>query len=90
VRTHKPEIVEGSVQRQVLTHGVSFMIRCCGEHAVSVHIQNAGRFSPDEIRRVRDDYLQEVAEQHENLLAAEEAILGLDEPLSGYSGCCED
>ena len=55
-----------------------------------MHIQNAGRFSPDEIRRVRDDYLQEVAEQHENLLAAEEAILGLDETLSGYSGCCED
>jgi hypothetical protein len=48
------------------------MIRCCGEHTVSVHIQNIQRFTKDELARLHEDYLAEVAEAHEGVLAAEE------------------
>jgi hypothetical protein len=87
VRTHKPEIVEGSVQRQVLTHGVSFMIRCCGEHEVSVHIQNIQRFSKDDLARLHEDYLAEVAEAHEGVLTAEEYFASLSGVTKESCGC---
>jgi hypothetical protein len=87
VSQHNTEIVAGSVERRVESCGIAWKVRCCGEHEVSGHIQNAHLFSPDELHRIVSDHLEEVAEQHEGLLRAEEFVRNFaqDEP---YKGCC--
>jgi len=45
-------------------HGIVFVATCCGKYEKSGHIQAAGKFTPEELRRLRKDFMQEVAEQH--------------------------
>lgn len=68
---HQAKIVAGSVKNT--GHGIAFVMRCCeGEGAMesSVHIQQAGRYSPEELKRVLDDYLAEHAARHADHVAA--------------------
>jgi hypothetical protein len=44
---------------------------------MSFHVQNIHRFSKDELARLHEDYLAEVAEAHEGVLAAEEYFAAL-------------
>lgn len=68
---HQAIVVKESVRNT--GHGIAFTLRCCeGENAMesSVHLQNAGRYSQDELARVIGDYLEEHAQRHQDHLAA--------------------
>lgn len=62
---HETEIVAKSTKRSA-TGGVEFIIRCCGQHEHSVHIQNPGKYSVDELRRLKEDHQHRVADDHHN------------------------
>jgi len=66
---HQTFVVPGSVKSSAVG-GVEFVIRCCGKHEKSVHIQHPGRHSQDELLRIRDQHLLDVAQEHENHEAA--------------------
>ena len=63
-----------NVERHKATGGITFLLKCSGEHEHSVHIQHPGKFSRDELLRVIEDHKASVAEQHESHLRAEEFI----------------
>jgi hypothetical protein len=79
--------VAGSINRPADTGGIAWKTRCCGEHEASGHIQNVHRFSQEDLHRIVNDHLQEVAEEHEGILAAEE-FLNNFQPGEPYKGCC--
>jgi hypothetical protein len=83
--THEAFVVPGST-RQSPVGGVEFVVRCCGVYEKSVHIQQAGRFTLEELLRVRQQHLDEVAKEHANLAAAH-AFLAQDE--ASAKGTCE-
>lgn len=63
-----------NIERHKTTGGIVFVLKCCGEHEHSVHIQQPGKFSRDELSRMIEDHKVRVAEQHESHLRAEEFI----------------
>jgi hypothetical protein len=68
------EVTIHNVERHKATGGIAFVLRCCGEHEHSVHIQQPGRYSREELLRVIEDHKASVAEQHESHVVAEEFI----------------
>ena len=56
--------------------GIAFVVKCCGEHEHSVHIQSAHKFSKDKagLKRLYLQHQREVSEQHEAHLVAEEFV----------------
>lgn len=63
-----------NIERHKATGGITFLLNCCGEHEHSVHIQQPGKFSRDELLRMIEDHKTSVAEQHESHLRAEEFV----------------
>ena len=72
-RQHQAFVVPGSVKSSSVG-GVEFVVRCCGKHEKSVHIQHPGKHSQEELLRIRDQHLVEVAQEHENHEAAVEFL----------------
>ena len=62
------------VERHKATGGISFLLRCCGEHEHTVHIQQPGRYTREELARAIEDHKASVAQQHESHLVAEDFI----------------
>jgi hypothetical protein len=63
-----------NVERHKATGGIAFVLKCCGEHEHSVHIQQPGKFTQQELLRVIEDHKSNVAEQHESHIVAEDFI----------------
>jgi hypothetical protein len=76
-----------NIERHRTTGGVAFVLKCCGEHEHSVHIQQPGKYSSAELLRVIEDHKASVAEQHESHIVAEEFIRQLAGV--GVQGCKE-
>lgn len=70
---HRAVVVPGSVKSSAVG-GVEFVVRCCGTHEKSVHIQHPGKHSQEELLRIRDQHLLEIAQEHENHEAAVEFL----------------
>ncbi|HEV2992118.1 MAG TPA: hypothetical protein VG759_27020 [Candidatus Angelobacter sp.] len=66
-----------NIERHKTTGGIAFVLKCCGEHEHSVHIQQPGKFSRDELSRMIEDHKIRVAKQHESHLRAEEFVRAL-------------
>ena len=69
IKHHQAQIVPGSIKKSAVG-GVEFVVRCCGKHEKSVHIQHPGKHSQAELLRIRDEHLAEVAQEHANHDAA--------------------
>ena len=69
LKEHQAVVVPGSVKSSAVG-GVEFVVRCCGKHEKSVHIQHPGKHSQGELLRIRDEHLAEVAQEHANHEAA--------------------
>lgn len=69
---HETEV--HSVKRTA--QGIAFVVRCCGEHEKSVHIQNAHKFAKDlpALKREILRYQREVSEEHEAHLVVEQFV----------------
>ena len=77
-----------NIERHKTTGGIAFVLRCCGEHEHSVHIQQPGKYSREELLRVIEDHKAVVAEQHESHMVAEEFIRQLaGAPVQGCKDC---
>jgi|SRR5215469_7210283 len=70
---HQAVVVPGSVKSSSVG-GVEFIVRCCAKHEKSVHIQHPGKHSQEELLRIRDQHLLEIAQEHENHDAAVEFL----------------
>ena len=70
---HEAFVVPGSTKRSAVG-GVQFVVRCCGRHEKSVHIQQPGKHTQEELLRIRDQHLTEVAQEHANQEAAVEFL----------------
>jgi len=68
-KEHQAVVVPGSVRKSAVG-GVEFVVRCCNEHDKSVHIQHPGKYTQQELLRIRDQHLAEVAQEHANHEAA--------------------
>jgi hypothetical protein len=77
-----------NIERHKTTGGIAFVLRCCGEHEHSVHIQQPGKFSHDELLRMIEDHKTSVAKQHESHVVTEEFIRKLASAPVG-EGCKE-
>lgn len=73
LKDHKAVVVPGSVKSSTMG-GVEFVVRCCDKHEKSVHIQHPGKHSHEELLRIRDRHLVEVAQEHANHDAAVEFL----------------
>ena len=71
---HEAFIVPGSTKKSAVG-GVEFVVRCCGTHEKSVHIQHPGRYSQEELLRIRDQHLEEVAQEHALGLSMRQSVL---------------
>lgn len=67
-------VIIHNIERHKSTGGIALVLKCCGEHEHSIHIQQPGKFSRDELLRVIEDHKASVAAQHESHLRAEEFI----------------
>ena len=72
-KEHQAVVVPGSVRKSAVG-GVEFVVRCCNEHDKSVHIQHPGKYTQQELLRIRDQHLAEVAQEHANHEAAVEFL----------------
>src|ERR1700746_1233428 len=72
-RGHQAVVVPDSVKSSAVG-GVEFVVRCCGKHEKSVHIQHPGKHSQQELLRIRDQHLADVAQEHANHEAAVEFL----------------
>ena len=89
--THEPKIKPGSIQRNVKSGGIEFVMVCCGEFERTGHIQNLAAFADNEERKARIDMeLQEHAELHARELAAEEFLKQYSEPDVTDCPTCND
>ena len=70
---HEAFVVPGSTRRSAVG-GVQFVVRCCGRHEKSVHIQQPGKHTQEELLRIRDQHLMDVAQEHANQEAALEFL----------------
>jgi hypothetical protein len=66
---HQAFVVPGSTRNSAVG-GVEFVVRCCGTHERSVHIQHPGKHTQEELVRIRDQHLEEIAQEHANHEAA--------------------
>jgi len=82
---HVSEIVPGSTKLSAVG-GVEFIVRCCGVHEKSIHIQQPGKYTQAELARIRQDHLDEVAREHAN---NEAAIAFLAQNETSQKGSCE-
>lgn len=73
LKEHQSFVVPGSVKSSAVG-GVEFVVRCCGSHEKSVHIEHPGKHSQEELLRIRDQHLAEVAQEHANHEAAMEFL----------------
>jgi len=62
---HQALVVPGSIKSSAVG-GVEFIVRCCGKHEKSVHIQHPGKHTQEELLRIRDQHLLDVAQEHAN------------------------
>jgi hypothetical protein len=83
--THQAEIVPNSTKQSPIG-GVEYIVRCCGVHEKSVHIQQPGKYTQAELLRIRQDHLDEVAREHANNQAA---IAFLAQNETSQKGSCE-
>ena len=77
-----------NVERHKATGGISFVLRCCGEHEHTVHIQQPGRYTREELARAIEDHKASVAEQHESHIMAEKFICELADAPAGECKEC--
>ncbi|HKD14807.1 MAG TPA: hypothetical protein VKE71_09690 [Candidatus Angelobacter sp.] len=70
---HQAVVIPGSVKSSAVG-GVEFVVRCCGKHEKSVHIQHPGKHTQEELLRIRDQHLADVAQEHANHEAAIEFL----------------
>ena len=70
---HQAFVVPGSTRRSAVG-GVQFVVRCCGTHEKSVHIQHPGKHTQEELLRIRDQHLADIAQEHANHEAAVEFL----------------
>jgi len=70
---HQAVVVPGSIKSSAVG-GVEFIVRCCGKHEKSVHIQHPGKHTQEELLRIRDQHLADVAQEHANHEAAIEFL----------------
>ena len=70
---HEALVVPGSVKSSAVG-GVQFVVRCCGTHEKSVHVQHPGKHTQEELLRIRDQHLADVAQEHANHEAAVEFL----------------
>ena len=66
---HQALVVPGSIKSSAVG-GVEFIVRCCEKHEKSVHIQHPGKYTQEELLRIRDQHLLDVAQEHANHEAA--------------------
>ena len=85
MKEHRAQVVPGSVKKSAIG-GVEFIVRCCNEHEKSVHIQNPGAYSREELLRIRDQHLADHAQEHANHEAAIEFLQNAE--ADDYKGCC--
>ena len=76
---HKTSLHE--VKRDKTTGGITFVVKCCGEHEHSVHIQNPGLHSQEELAKRVLWEKEEAERRHESHLAAEEFLRSFVEPV---------
>jgi hypothetical protein len=62
------------VSRHKATGGITFVVKCCEEHEHSVHIQNPGLYSQEELERRVAWEKEEAVRRHTSHLAAEEFL----------------
>jgi len=62
---HQALVVPGSIKSSAVG-GVEFIVRCCEKHEKSVHIQHPGKHTQEELLRIRDQHLLDVAQEHAN------------------------
>ncbi|MBZ5522445.1 MAG: hypothetical protein LAP21_09420 [Acidobacteriia bacterium] len=62
------------VERHKTSGGITFVVKCCGEHEHSVHIQNPGQHSQEELKKRVAWEKEEAARRHASHLAAEEFV----------------
>jgi len=72
MKNHK--VTLHNIVRHKATGGIAFVLRCCGEHEHSIHIQQPGKYTREELARTIEDHKASVAEQHESHIAAEEFV----------------
>jgi len=70
---HQALVIPGSIKSSAVG-GVEFIVRCCGKHEKSVHIQHPGKHTQEELLRIRDQHLLDVAQEHANHEAAVEFL----------------
>jgi hypothetical protein len=86
MRDHKVTIHK--IERHKTTGGIAFVLKCCGEHEHSVHIQQPGKYTKEELARMIEDHKTSVAEQHESHVVAEEFVRELaGEPSEDCQDC---
>ena len=74
---HQALVVPGSIKSSAVG-GVEFIVRCCGKHKKSVHIQHPGKHTQEELLRIRDQHLLDVAQEHANHESAIEFLKQAD------------
>jgi hypothetical protein len=79
---HEAFVVPGST-RSSAVGGVEFVVRCCGTHERSVHIQHPGKHTQEELVRIRDQHLEEIAQEHANHEAAVAFLAQLEKQVTG-------
>lgn len=82
---HKASVHQ--VERHKTTGGITFVVKCCGEHEHSVHIQNPGLHTQEELEKRVAWEKEEAVRRHRSHLAAEEFLRRMQEP--GGSGIAE-
>ncbi|HEY6969382.1 MAG TPA: hypothetical protein VJA94_09260 [Candidatus Angelobacter sp.] len=84
-KKHQAFVVPGSVKSSAVG-GVQFVVRCCGRHEKSVHIQHPGKHTQEELLRIRDQHLADVAQEHANHEAAVEFLAQHEQSAHGTPG----
>ena len=77
------KVVLHEVTRHKATGGITFVVKCCGEHEHSVHIQNPGLHSLEELKKRVAWEKEEAARRHQSHLAAEEFLRSFAEAGGG-------
>ena len=79
---HQAFVVPGSTWTSSVG-GLEFVVRCCGTHERSVHIQHPGKHTQQELLRIRDQHLAEIAQEHANHEAAVEFLKAAEKQAIG-------
>lgn len=73
---HHAHVKAGSL---VLTPqgGVSFVVTCCGELERSAHVQDASKFSKQELKRLVEDEITAIQSEHESHLVVVDTVASI-------------